>query len=55
VLDAQTQLANAKLSEIAAVADYQIAQVDIAFATGTVLGASHIRWQPAQYATTRPN
>jgi outer membrane protein TolC len=54
VLDAQTQLANAKLSEIAAVADYQIAQVDIAFATGTVLGASHIRWQPAKYATTRP-
>ena len=47
VLNAQTDLANAQLSEIAALADYQISQVDIAFATGTLLGASHVIWQPA--------
>ena len=46
VLDAQANLASAKLSEIQAVANYQIAQVDIAFATGTVLGASKVVWQP---------
>jgi len=47
VLQAQMDLANAKLSEISAVTDYEIAQVDIAFATGTVLGASRIQWEPA--------
>jgi outer membrane protein TolC len=46
VLDAQTRLADARSSEIAAVTEYQIAQVDIAFATGTVLGESHVAWQP---------
>lgn len=46
VLDAQTRLANARQDEIAAVAEYQIAQVDIAFATGMVLGQSQIAWQP---------
>jgi len=46
VLEAQTRLANAKLSEISAVSDYEIAQVDIAFATGTVLGASRVHWEP---------
>jgi outer membrane protein len=47
VLEAQTRLANAKLSEISAVSDYEIAQVDIAFATGTVLGTSRVEWEPA--------
>jgi len=47
VLNAQTDLANAKLSEISALTDNQIAQVDIAFATGTLLGASHVAWEPA--------
>lgn len=46
VLEAQSDLANAQLSEISALADYQIAQVDIAFATGTVLGRSKILWDP---------
>ncbi len=45
VLDAQAKLANARSDEIAALTDHQIAQVDIAFATGTVLGASHVDWQ----------
>ena len=48
VLIAQTNLADAQLAEVSAVSDYQIAQVDIAFATGTVLGASHVDWQPAK-------
>jgi len=46
VLDAQTRLANAQSSEVQAVAEYQIAQVDIAQATGTVLGASRVTWRP---------
>jgi outer membrane protein len=46
VLDAQAKLADAQSSEIAAVTDYQIAQVDIAFATGTLLGAAGVAWQP---------
>ncbi len=54
VLEAQTRLANAKLSEISAVSDYQIAQVDIAFATGTVLGASRVLLEPARLPTTLP-
>lgn len=47
VLIAQSDLANAQQAEVAAVSDYQIAQVDIAFATGTLLGASHVDWQGA--------
>jgi outer membrane protein len=46
VLIAQSNLASAQLAEVSAVSDYQIAQVDVAFATGTVLGASHIDWKP---------
>jgi len=45
VLDAQIRLADAQLAEVSAVTDYQVAQVDIAFATGTVLGAAHVDWQ----------
>jgi outer membrane protein TolC len=48
VLDAQTRLANARADEISALADHQIAQIDIAFATGTLLGASHVDWQPTK-------
>jgi outer membrane protein TolC len=51
VLNAQTQLGSAQTSEVSAISDYQIAQIDIAFATGTVLGASNILWQP----TSSPN
>jgi outer membrane protein TolC len=46
VLDAQTKLANAKSAEIAAVADYQISQINVAFATGTLLGADNVIWTP---------
>lgn len=46
VLDAATRLADAQASEIRALTDYQIAQVELAFATGTLLGASKIEWAP---------
>jgi len=46
VLDAAASLADAQLAEIRALADYQIAMVDIAFATGTLLGHAQIDWQP---------
>lgn len=46
VLDAATRLADAESSLIRAVTDYQIAQVDLAFATGTLLGAGRVDWSP---------
>ena len=46
VLDAQTKFANAQSAEIAALAEYQIALVDLAYATGTVLGAARVQWDP---------
>ena len=30
--------------EIAAIVDYQVAQIDLAFATGMLLGASGVSW-----------
>jgi outer membrane protein TolC len=45
VRDAQTRYANAQLNEILALTDYQISQVDIAFATGTLLGSDKVRWE----------
>lgn len=47
VLDAQARYANARSAEIRALAEYQIAQVDLAFATGMLLGAAKVRWEPA--------
>ncbi len=46
VLDAATRLAEAQLIEIRALTDYQIAQIDLAEATGTLLGAARIRFEP---------
>ncbi len=46
VLNASTDLANARLTEIQALTDYQISLVDLAFATGTTLGAARIDWAP---------
>ena len=45
VLDAQSRLADAQSREVRALADYQIALVDIAFATGTVLGRTQVDFQ----------
>jgi outer membrane protein TolC len=46
VLQAQTNFAEAQRAEILALAEYQIALVDLAYATGTLLGAAKIRWEP---------
>ena len=42
VLDAAANLADAQSAEVRAIGDYQIAQVDLAFATGTLLGAGKV-------------
>ena len=46
VLDAQTKFTNAQSEEIRALADYQISLVDVAYATGTLLGSAKVRWEP---------
>ena len=46
VLQAQTSLADAQSAAILALTEYQIAQVDIAVATGMLLGADRVRWEP---------
>jgi outer membrane protein len=46
VLNAQINFANAQSNEIAALANYQISLVDVAYATGTLLGSAKIRWEP---------
>lgn len=47
VLNAASALAEAQLQEIRALADYQISQVDLAFATGTLLGAARVEFDAA--------
>ncbi len=46
VLQAQTTFADAQSAEIVALTEYQIALVDLAYATGTLLGAAKVQWQP---------
>ncbi len=46
VLQAQTDLADAQQMEILAVTQYQIALVDLAYATGTLLGATKVELEP---------
>jgi len=46
VLQAQTTFTDAQSAEILALAEYQIALVDLAYATGTLLGAAKVRWEP---------
>lgn len=48
VLDAAAALTEAQSAEVRALADYQVAQVDLAFATGTLLGAARIDWSPVE-------
>lgn len=47
VLDADANLADARLTEIRAIVEYQIAQIDLAVATGTLLGQSKVDWAPS--------
>lgn len=44
VLIAEDALAESLISEINAIVDYQIAQIDLAFATGMLQGASKVSW-----------
>ena len=46
VLQAQTDLANAQQMEILAITQYQRALVDLAYATGTLLGAAKVDLEP---------
>ncbi len=46
VLIAASNLGEAQLAEIRAIVDYQVAQVDLAFATGTLLGADRVEILP---------
>ncbi len=46
VLDAAARLADAQSAEINAIVDYQISQIDLAAATGSLLGAARVRWEP---------
>jgi len=46
VLLAQNTFADAQSTEIRALAEYQIALVDLSYATGTILGAAKVRWEP---------
>lgn len=48
VLDAQARLARAQSAEIKSLADYQISLVDLAYATGTLLGADKVQWEPVK-------
>lgn len=48
VLEAQARLADAQSSEIRAITEYQIALVDLAHATGTLLGAAKVDWEPIE-------
>ena len=47
VRETQTNLTNAQSTEINALTEYQIALVDLAYATGTLLGAAQIDWETA--------
>ena len=44
VLEAEDLWANSKIDRISAIVDYQVAQIDLAFATGMLLGASGVSW-----------
>jgi outer membrane protein len=46
VLDAQAKFANAQSAEIKSLTEYQIAQIDLAYATGMLLGADKVSWEP---------
>ncbi|MHC5028316.1 MAG: TolC family protein [Planctomycetota bacterium] len=48
VLDAAARLADAQLDEIRAITDYQISQIDIASATGTLLGYNAVEWEATE-------
>ncbi len=46
VLQAQTNFADAQSAEIQALTNYQISLIELAKATGTLLGAAKLEWEP---------
>jgi outer membrane protein TolC len=50
VLETLTRLGEAQLREVRAIGDYQIALIDLAFATGTVLGHSRVGFEASANA-----
>ena len=52
VLQAQTNFANSQSAEITALTQYQISLVDLAYATGTLLGAAKVEWEPLMSSTS---
>ena len=52
VLEAQSRLADAQSREVQSLAAYQIALVDIAFATGTLLGQSKVEFDESDDGAT---
>ncbi len=48
VLNAASNLGDAQVAEVQALTDYQLAQIDLAFATGTLLGAAKVEVEPAK-------
>jgi outer membrane protein len=48
VLIALTDLGNAQVREVSAIAEYQASQIDLAFATGTLLGYSRVALTPLE-------
>ncbi|MCB9845075.1 MAG: TolC family protein [Phycisphaeraceae bacterium] len=53
VLDAAARLADAQSREIDAIVEYQIAQIDLAVATGSLLGAARVQWEPTSWEEVR--
>ena len=53
VLDVADRLAQAQSREVEALADYEISRVDIAFATGTLLGHGRVQLPGAARAQTQ--
>lgn len=51
VLDQEARLSEARSAEVRALTDYQIFQIDLAFATGTLLGAAKVGFDPAAEPT----
>lgn len=46
VLEALTELGQAQIREITAIVDYQVAQIDLAFASGMLLGYARVDFEP---------
>jgi hypothetical protein len=56
VLDAASRLGDAQSREVNALSGYEISLIDAAFATGTVVGGTRIRWDelPARNPSSVP-